>query len=374
MNILDLFYHHIIPEAQTGRINCFFYYNMPFSTVLVETSQRYDCELKIDGLLIPTLVIRNKQEFDRLLVEYVKTASEFYDDQNFEEEVLNGSVYDEESKICREKIILTLLFANMTVEDFENPHLYLKRRIAFLNQHLEKKYELGSSTFLKSDLEIEVKKDRIYNEAPYQFIVKTKGGEYIFPKVKFGIDDHKAYIYAIQGEKQRETALSKKVNRLLYKIGEGFNSLEDNFTLYEEGNLKDVTASFLVALNMAFAYFKELGIDEVIAPSILIERWNAKRMALEVKEKYQNWSAEKKAEEYEKQNQLQSNLTEKFIRTFLRLQHHYSNLEIYSFPQDLDSQLHLRWNGKEEVCNNTLLSETNRLVQMGIQNAQHFRL
>ena len=35
MEILEIFYNNIIPEAMNGRINCLSYYNMAFSTEIV---------------------------------------------------------------------------------------------------------------------------------------------------------------------------------------------------------------------------------------------------------------------------------------------------------------------------------------------------
>ncbi len=372
MNILDLFYHHIIPEAQTGKVNCYFYYNMPFSTILVETNQQYVCQIQGEGILVPTLVISNQKEFGELLIEYVDLAKSFYDDHNFVSQILDGSFYDDEYKICKEKVVITLLLANMTWEDFSDPCTYLRKRIAFLKNDLESVYQLGESTILKSSLTVEIQKDSLNNEAPYQFIVTARGdGEYEFPRVKFGIDGNEAYIYAIQRRKQEETTYTKKINRKLYKLGEGFDITEDNEEVYGMGNWKDVTPSFVVSLNMMLTYLKTMGVSEIIAPSILIERWNAKRIALDYQAMRHYWSEEEHLEAYQNQKQLQSNLTEKFIRTFFRLQHHYSNLDIYAYPMDLDSQLHLRWNGKKESCNNALLAETSQLVQASVQKGKH---
>ena len=41
MNILDIFYKNIVPEATSGRINCLMYYNIAFSTNVVEENKFY---------------------------------------------------------------------------------------------------------------------------------------------------------------------------------------------------------------------------------------------------------------------------------------------------------------------------------------------
>ena len=43
--ILQVFYEHIIKEAQYGRINCYSYFNLAFSTN-VEDKEYYKCDIK----------------------------------------------------------------------------------------------------------------------------------------------------------------------------------------------------------------------------------------------------------------------------------------------------------------------------------------
>ena len=56
------------------------------------------------------------------------------------------------------------------------------------------------------------------------------------------------------------------------------------------------------------------------------------------------------------QNKIQSNITEKFIRTFYRGAHHFDNVEITSMPMELDDGLHLTVN-KFEYSDNEILNE-----------------
>lgn len=60
MDILEIFYNNVIVEAMNGRINCLSYYNMAFSTEIVDKGEIYSCNIDDDGLLIPTLMIKNK--------------------------------------------------------------------------------------------------------------------------------------------------------------------------------------------------------------------------------------------------------------------------------------------------------------------------
>lgn len=146
--------------------------------------------------------------------------------------------------------------------------------------------------------------------------------------------------------------LAKKLNRIFYKIGEGFEND------YMEENLKDITASFLVSLNICLSFFRNLEYKNIIVPSILIERWNAKVNANINKSK-----SELDFKNYESDQLLiQNNLTNKLIRTFLRMKIHYNNINVVSYPGDVDNNLIIKINDENIVCNNSLLNETNNLV------------
>lgn len=360
MDILDIFYDNIVKEAQKGRIDCFFYYNIIFSTYLVEDNIKYEADSSYSDLLIPTLCIKDKEKFDLLLVEYVNKCLEFYDDSNFASEVISGEYYDDDNKISKEKVILALLFANATIEDFADPIEFLRKRISFMENCQECKYNLGKSNILDCEIEIEICKDKINNETPYQFCVKCISDnfeEYEFPRLKFGLSDGKAYIFAIQNSTKNNGPLSKKINRKLYKVGEGFCSENDNYDLYEEGNLKDITPSFVIVANIFISYLENLGIYNFTVQSLLLERWNSKVIANHIK-------AERKGSYesfYDKQLEIQSNLTEKFLRTFLRLIFHCDNLSITAYPMEQGFDLHFVNDGIMR-SNNSLLNETANMV------------
>ena len=366
MDILEIFYNNIIPEAMNGRINCLSYYNMAFSTEIVDEGKKYPCNIDDDGLLIPTLMIKDKSEFDRLLIEYVNLALEFYDDSNFDDEILNNKIYDNELRICKEKVILSLLFANATIEDFNNPIEFLRRRIDFIYNDLCGSYNFGYMDMFKGDLSLDIDKDIINNETPYQMIIKVKsmdGDEFVFPKIKFGLSDDTVYIYAIQNKMNEDNSFCKKINRVLYKVGEGYNDTDE---IEGDENLKDITASFLVSLNIAISYLYNNGYNNIVVPSLLVERWNAKRISNLLKIRFKKIDDDSANKMINEQDYLQQNLSNKLIRTFLRLGCHYNNIDIMSFPFELDSCLHIEISDREMLCNNTLLYKTYKLVEDGI--------
>lgn len=366
MDILDIFYNYIVEEASNGRVNCFVYYNILFETYIEETDTRITSIVPYEHTLVPTLYIRNKRLFDELLQQYVDLCLEFYDEHNFDEEIINKEEFNSYG-ICKEKVIMTLLWSNATYDDFQNPIDFLRKRIAFLESNIgEISHEFEFSPILNGSISLEIQKDKIYNETPYQMIIKSINPNdevYTFPKIKFGIDNDTIYIYAIQNKEEPMIGYTKRINRALYKVGEGFDKTEDNFELYDSGNLSDISPSFLVSLNMAISYFQSLEFQKIVVPSILISRWNAKKVGLNYLEQNKKITPLTFQNRLEEQDRIQHNLTEKLLRTFLRLKHHYDCININSLPFEVDSSLHLSING-DYISNNTLLNETAKLVQV----------
>lgn len=356
MDILDIFYNQIVNEAITGRVDCYFFCNTLFNTKIIEENKFIQSEVNYNDVIIPALIIKDKKMFDLLLIKYVEIAKEFYKEDKYIKRISEENSRDISEEMIN-KIIMTLLWSNATIEDFNNPISFLQKRIFFLETKFDDIREsYGYSRILDGNIELKIEKDMLINETPHKmvFSLNKENNNYYFPEVKFGISDGVVYIYAIQNTSQELSDYTKKVNRALYKIGEGFDASLDNFGVYEEGNLKDVTASFLVSLNMAIAYFKDLGYSKFVVPSILPVRWNAKSIGIDRVSK----NTEERKEE---QNKIQDNLTNKYIRTFLRLQHHYDGVDILSYPYELDSNLTVLF-GEDINSNNSLLNETFELI------------
>lgn len=359
MDFTKIFYEEIVPEAAIGKVNAFFFsLSEAFNTNFIEESKIIHCKINAPGVMIPTLVIKNKGLFDSLLNEYVSKAMNFYANDMIYTEVVNYKNKNKEI-VDKPKLIMAQLFANATSEDFNDPISFLRKRIAFIDNHVDNNIKLGYSDILGANLELITMRDTLNNEASSELAIRATNGndKWISPRVKYGISGDTVYIYAIQNEDINDNILSKKINRKLYKVGEGYSGGG------EEENLKDVTASFLVTLNMAISYFKSIGYTKFEIPSILIVRWNAKKIIID------NKHQKKKIDSFEKDalnsdlDIIQSNLTNKLIRTFLRLACHYNNIDVTAFPYELDSSLHMEINNDIELkCNNKLLFETGEMV------------
>lgn len=377
--ILDIFYNHIVPEASNGRVDCYFMYNIYFYTRVPLKGIEVISSDENNDLMIPTLSINNYELFNELLVEYVEKALEFYDDSNYPEEILKGIGIEPNKGISKEKIIMTLLWSNATINDYQDPCLFLRKRINYFNLGNLVDYNnskiIGYSEILESDIECVIEKSRIESETPYYFksyLVSSDTGEivYEFPRIYFSISDGSVDVYAIQNGKNRilNEKIAKKIDRKLYKVNDGIDIKSDTYDNYGVGNLKDITPSFLVAANIFSGLLKINNYNKLSIISILIGRWNAKIKAMDMKrillfkKNTDNEEIDKLIEEYyEKNIKIQANLTEKFLRIFRRLGYHHSSIAITSYPMELDTNLGIRIYDCEDVCNNKLLDETFRI-------------
>ena len=366
MSDISVFYDEIINEASTGRVDCFFMMNLLFSTYIREDNKTISAKKEDDGrYLIPTLVIKNKENFNKLLTEYLNLAKNKYELTKYYEALEFSDIENYEQVI--NKIILTTLWANATYDDFTESEEFLKRQISFLKDNTFSEYEtptiIGYSEVLGGYVEIEDIQETIMNETPNSLkisLIEPETNErYTFPLVRYGIENGKCYIYAVQKDKKYDTdnKFKKKVNRRLFQIGENFDTKNDTYENYKEGNLKDVSASFVVASNVVLGLLTSKDITDVVIPSILIERWDAKETGILEKSKREKDSAEYINSNKDEHNKIQNNLTEKLLRTFLRIVSHNKTFEVVAYPFDIDSSLHIRTSSELE-CNNTLLNET----------------
>lgn len=354
--ILNLFYEEIIPSASRGRIDCYFFYNIVFNT-RIEDSYVKGVNY-FDDVIVPTLNISDKDKFDDLLVTYVNKAVKFYGDDSFSMDAID-------SGISKEKIVLALIWGNATYEDFNDPCNYLRKRINFfevpsISDDIFSKRVIGNShILLDSDVVCEVNKNKLGSETPYSihiyFTKEIDGKIYKFflPRVYFGISDDIVYLYAVQKDKKdniENSSYQKKINRILYKVNEGFDSKSDNDFNYGVGNLKDVTPSFLVTLNIVLGMLRQNGYFKINVISILPERWNSKRIANEI------YDMAGVVREGLSQVEIQKNLTEKYIRSFLRLSYHHSGILVLDYLEESSSLL--LYLSLDDECNNSLLEET----------------
>lgn len=378
-DIEQIFFKEIIKEAGTGYIDCGFFVPICFSTKELVNGQI--CEIinakSFDNTMIPTVLIKDRQQLTNDIVSYLAVAKDFYQ--------LDPRVKDSNNK---SKYIITSLLANTLVSDFEDLSQLFKRHTNFILDDSLIDFvggkNIGYSDTLKSNVIVSLDKQSIVEETPYGINIRLEdelgNTLYQFPTIRYGISDNKAYIYAIQGKSNATN--NKKIERILRKVGEGFDEKgSEKDPISNPENLYSINPWSLVALSIAIPLIKNYSnVDEFVVPYFLVNRWNAVEISYQIlKEKYKNQMSspkvkkfiDRKKEQVESHDTIQRNITDKFIRNFRRLDHHFSNINIESFQLELDSSLHFKVDN-ECKCNNVLLSELYNLSNNYIEKSKPF--
>jgi hypothetical protein len=324
------------------------------------------------------LIIKNEESFYNLLEKYIN-----------EELKYNRKTCRIYSDVEKNKIkwIMSYLFVNSTTEDFLEPNRLLERRIDFLHDQtfniLDEELEIENSIKSLKDSKLIIKKETcpVSMETPYKIDIKIKSPEGVecqLPSVYYGISNNTCYIYSILNENTKkkmtpeEEKFSKKINRLLYKLNDKVQENEmpeyyeyknNESTYYPEGNISDITTSFLLSVNIFTSLLESKKIDTIKVVPYLPLRYNSRKITAE-----EITAEERKKELLERNNTIQNNATNKLIRTFRRLAFHNSNLDIYSLPYEVDEYLTIHLSNTNKLINNMLLEETSSNVSRELDN------
>ena len=223
---------------------------------------------------------------------------------------------------------------NATEEDFRNPEEFLERRSRFLTDPVSmlECFKVHSGDVIDSKIphHFETSVDvwnPSGNETPYVFrskMCKEDGGSLFLPNIGFGLDGDKAYVYVIHHGKVG-TDLSndgRKLNRILYQANQ--NVYDD----YPDKNIKDVSVSSIVALTLFTSFLQDISCNEMIIKGNFPIRNMAKMNNTRVP-----------FEEFER---ICNNTMNKYYRNFRRLSYHFPELEITSYPYELDNAMHVQ--------------------------------
>lgn len=332
--ILEVFYNEFIPETQKGKIDCYFRLNIGFSFVVDnQIVSKYE-EDQYNGVLIPTLKVTNKEMFDRLLVEYVKRAREFYDNSNFsflnDLNDLGINNVDDVKERYLIKYIIGTLFANASLNDFENPLNFLKSRIEMFDNKILKDDEicLGYIDSIGAKIYVKEEKSSIKTETPYQikgYLQFDDGYILKLPEIYCGCTKDKYQIYGIQ---KKDSNNGDDEKNYLKQIRKGYIA-----------KIKGAPEHFFLAVMLSLSLCKDKEIE--IVP-FLIERWNAKKVAMYYKaNRNPNLLLDKLEEEQEK---IQSNMTDIFVHYFTKMEDVSNGIEFLSIPFDTDTSLNFKIN------------------------------
>lgn len=369
--IEEIFFNQILPNLKNGSIEIPIYNtnsngNIFTFNVLVdaydETSPYYLC-------------IQDKEKLVNSLYEYMQIM------------LSNDSSINKQNIYDKIKYYLTLLWVNATYEDLRNPVRFIQKYIDFNNNPLfedEFTYASNIESLNDADIDVIIKREPANMETPYSFNAQInlfdngKENNYYLPSICYGISGDICYIYSIQnsGMFASNPGFEKKIKRLLYKMNENVSSHENEYfkeykRLEKQGNnmedefypenISDVSVSAILALTVFMDSLNDMNIKNIkVVPFLPIRYKNRKS---EYEKKYQLKLKQLKVDEIkelkqnleEKRLLIQSNLTNKFIRDFMRLKHHFNGIGILSYPMEVDEYLSININNME--CHNNKLIE-----------------
>ncbi len=341
--IIRVFYEEIIPEASKGKIDAWFKKNLIFSTTVEGKEVTKVNEDDYPELCVTSLIISDKNEFDRLLCEYVDMAIKFYDDGSLDRKMEDAPKEDRDRYLY--KYIISSLFANASDYDFFNPLLFLNHRIEmFNNKIMNEKRELYLST-IGATIIFEEKKAPIEAETPYYIsseLIFGDGYKLQLPDVYEGISDGKMFIYGVLLKPGQNIEINKDY---LKQIRKGFTSRIN-------GAPEHYFLSDMLSLSLSN------GMETVVIP-YLPQRWNAKRSYILNKKQ-----GEERKFEIDKQELIQINLTNVLVRYYSKLEGISGSLNYTSYPFEEDDKVHFRID-PNEISNCPVFNE---LVQYNKNN------
>ena len=371
IEVEEIFFNQILPNLKNGSIEIPIYNTNSNGDIFTfnvlvdaydETSPYYLC-------------IQDKEKLVNSLYEYMQIM------------LSNDSSINKQNIYDKIKYYLTLLWINATYEDLRNPVRFIQKYIDFNNNPLfedEFTYASNIESLNDADIDVIIKREPANMETPYSFNAQInlfdngKENNYYLPSICYGISGDICYIYSIQnsGMFASNPGFEKKIKRLLYKMNENVsshesedfkeykrlekqgNNMEDEF--YPE-NISDVSVSAILALTVFMDSLNDMNIKNIkVVPFLPIRYKNRKS---EYEKKYQLKLKQLKVDEIkelkqnleEKRLLIQSNLTNKFIRDFMRLKHHFNGIDILSYPMEVDEYLSININNME--CHNNKLIE-----------------
>ena len=246
----------------------------------------------------PNFVINNIELFENVLIKYleaIKTTN------------IKSTKMDERHN---EKYFLFNIWKNATCYDYLNPEEFISRYTNFILDNTFEQYnQLTPLGFCENQLLMVKRNEDDYAfETPYIMHFSFTNGKNIYnlPWVRYGVSRNKlnekvVYIYALQ---RMEESPSQNYNEDIKKMLNKANSRVKRY--------RNVTPSAIVTLAVFLGMLKKEGIKSIKVPDFLIGRYNS----------FSNVTDD------EKRDQIQTNLTDKFFRNFLRLSEQFNNVEL----------------------------------------------
>lgn len=408
MDNLEKIFDEFVIEASKGHIETDpFIYNTQFQTVYGNS------EYTGNKLC---LKIRDKQQFLSLISKYLLQLKK-YRNIDFDYNTIKEAITLLFSNLTYEELTKPESYIERYISFYDNilPNAELKKfssfnaDTTFLRKNKERSKQLNeiedektaniakreylegllgsqkrNNELWDSNITISNNIQSLNQETPYVCEIKFNkevDGQIVsftLPRISYGINDGICYIYAVQNknEVKEMNSLEKKyqsiINRSLYELNDGvYENETQEYKDYKEGktkeypeNISDVSPSSIFALAIFLNILKANNINMVKVVSFLPIRYNAKEKAnykkVQFVSKKQELDFMEKVALFKKlkieQNMIQDNLTNKFIRNFMRLKYHFNNINILNIPFESEEVVSLEIKDFES-SNNEILNE-----------------
>lgn len=278
---------------------------------------------RMNNEYIPIFTINDANRLEEALQEYLQTVKEV--------DIKSTKMNDDH----KEKYFLLNVWKNATNYDFQNPESFIRRYTDFIRDNTFSQYD--ALTFLgKYDnhmLMVQRKQDDYGFETPYVMHFSLTNGKDIYhlPWVRYGIAKSEkgekiAYIYALQNmEISSNEEYNRQIQNSINKVNSGVK------------NYRNVTPSAIATLSVFMGMLENEGIYSIRVPDFLIGRY--KRF--------------KNANNDEEIDKIQRNVTNKFLRNFLRLSEQLDSIQLQGF----DGFLWVKIERTKETSNQCALGE-----------------
>ena len=294
--------------------------------------------------LIPEITIKDINDLEEALLEYLDTIM-----RSDLKSTKTDAKHDED-------YFLWILIKNLCNTDCDEFCEYVKKQTQFFHDETFSEYSTVTSLGeLDDGYSIEVKRSEEYygTETPFVMVFYKKNNhiKYEMPLIRYGIyqdsisGQRVARIYSIQQKK-----LYGEGNALIASVKSSFSSVNSGIKKF-----RDVPPTMVAC----FATFCGLLYSRKIYDIEIVDF---------IPRRYLRF---RDAETDEEKDRIQSSATDKFIKTALRVAQSLNGVEVIAYPNDIDSNLHIRLD--ERIIQNSLQTSntTNQYLMLGLKSIEN---
>ena len=282
----------------------------------------------------PDIIIKNIEELNKALNRYLMAVKQ----SNMQFADYDGKHGDYED------YFLMYLYRNMSNTDYQDFTTYVKRYTSFILDQTFSEYDERQKVgeYGEHSIFIQRLQSMRGTETPHIMkfylepsVQKENNDLYSFPFIRYGISDiydkKSIEIFTVQnGPHIQEGEYVEQAKGLIRQVNTGIKGQE----------YRTLNPYMLTSLAMFFKLIHNDGIRDIIVPDTMNYRYGVF----------------KGVETDEERNRIQGNITDKFMTLFLRLEHQVTGVNITSFPNDVDSFMHIQLSDKLTPINPTLQS------------------